>query len=163
VLKVSGGLHFSTACLVCRGNETERSKEAGAVGDRSVYATFLHTNKPGGVKSAYKSEGVLMAEQLKPGDYIGLYIDDVLIYTGVLKDQGLMASGRKVYQVLLVKNIFQRNFPEIHFDSDIRPATWEQVQAEIKRLKIKLQKNLEQMEDNVEQLISEKELHNIIG
>jgi hypothetical protein len=104
-----------------------------------------------------------MAEELKPGDYIGLYIDDVLIYTGVLKDQGVMQSGRKVYQVLLVKNIFQRNFPEIHFDSDIRRVTWEQVQVEIKRLKIKLQKNIEQMENNVEQLLSEKELHNIIG
>lgn len=104
-----------------------------------------------------------MAEQLKPGDYIGLYIDNVLIYTGVLKDQGEMQSGRKIYQVLLVKNIFQRNFPEIHFDPDIRPATWEQVEAEVKRLKIKLQKNIEQMESNVEQLISEKELHNIIG
>ena len=104
-----------------------------------------------------------MAEQLKPGDYVGLYIDDNLIYTGVLKDAGLMQSGRKIFQILLVKNIFQRNFPEIHFDSDIRPATWEQVEAEIKRLKIKLQKNIEQMEDNVEQLISEKELHNIIG
>jgi hypothetical protein len=119
--------------------------------------------KPERVKSREQPEGVPMAEQLKPGDYIGLYIDNVLIYTGVLKDQGAMESGRKVYQVLLVKNIFQRNFPEIHFDSDIRPATWEQVQAEIKRLKIKLQKNLEQLEDNVEQLISEKELHNIIG
>lgn len=104
-----------------------------------------------------------MTEQLKPGDYIGLYIDNVLIYTGVLKDQGVMQSERKVYQVLLVKNIFQRNFPEIHFDPDIRPATWEQVEAEIKRLKIKLQKNVDQMENNVEQLISEKELHNIIG
>jgi hypothetical protein len=104
-----------------------------------------------------------MAEDLKPGDYIGLYIDNVLIYTGVLKDQGVMQSGRKVYQVLLVKNIFQRNFPEIHFDSDIRPVPWEQVQAEIKRLKIKLQKNIEQMESNVDQIISEKELHNIIG
>jgi hypothetical protein len=104
-----------------------------------------------------------MTEQLKPGDYIGLYIDNVLVYTGVLKDQGVMQSGRKVYQMLLVKNLFQRNFPEIHFDSDIRPATWEQVQAEVKRLKINLQKNLEQMEENVEQLISEKELHNING
>ena len=104
-----------------------------------------------------------MSEQLKPGDYIGLYIDNVLIYTGVLKDQGVMQSGRKIYQVLLVKNIFQRNFPEIHFDPDIRPATWEQVAAEINRLKIKLQKNIEQMEDNVEKLISEKELLTIIG
>jgi hypothetical protein len=104
-----------------------------------------------------------MTEQLKAGDYIGLYIDDGLIYTGVLKDQGVMQSGRKIYQVLLVKNIFQRNFPEIHFDPDIRPATWEQLEAEIKRLKIQLQKNIEQMEDNVEQLITEKELHNIIG
>jgi hypothetical protein len=104
-----------------------------------------------------------MADQLKPGDYIGLYIDNVLVYTDVLKDHGLMQSGRKVYQVLLVKNIFQRNFPEIHFDPDIRPATWEQVEAEIKRFKIKLQKSLEHMEGNVEQLISEKELHNIIG
>lgn len=104
-----------------------------------------------------------MPEQIKSGDYVGLYIDNVLIYTGVLKDQGMMQSGRKVYQVLLVKNIFQRNFPEIHFDADIRPASWEQVQAEIKRLKIRLQKNLEHMENNVEQLISEKELHNILG
>ena len=87
-----------------------------------------------------------MADQLKPGDYIGLYIDNVLVYTDVLKDHGLMQSGRKVYQVLLVKNIFQRNFPEIHFDPDIRPATWEQVEAEIKRFKIKLQKSLEHME-----------------
>lgn len=104
-----------------------------------------------------------MAEELKPGDYIGLYIDNVLLYTGVLKDQGEMASGRKIYQVLLVKNIFQRNFPEIHFDADIRLVTWEQVQAEIKRLKINLQKNIEQLEVNIEQLLSEKELHNIIG
>lgn len=104
-----------------------------------------------------------MAEELKPGDYIGLYIDNVLLYTGVLKDQGEMASGRKIYQVLLVKNIFQRNFPEIHFDADIRPVTWEQVQEEIKRLKINLQKNIEQLEVNIEQLLSEKELHNIIG
>ena len=104
-----------------------------------------------------------MTKQFKPGEYVGLYIDDKLTYTGVLKDQGVMQSGRKVYQLLLVKNIFQRNFPEIHFDADIRPVTWEQVQEEIKRLKVKLQKNIEQMEDNVEQVISEKELHNIIG
>lgn len=104
-----------------------------------------------------------MTEELKAGDYVGLYIDDKLIYTGVLKDQGVMHSGRKVYQLLLVKNIFQRNFPEIHFDADIRPVSWEQVQDEIKRLKIRLQKNLEQMEGSVEQLITEKELHNIIG
>jgi hypothetical protein len=105
-----------------------------------------------------------MAEQLKPGDYVGLYIDDNLIYTGVLKDQGLMQSGRKIFQILLVKNIFQRNFPEIHFDADIRLVTWEQVQAEIKRLKIKLQKSIEKMEgDHVQELITEKELHNIIG
>lgn len=100
---------------------------------------------------------------LKPGDYVGLYLDDRLIYTGVLKDMGKMDSGRKVYQVLLVKNIFQRNFPEIHFDLDIRPVTWEQVHAEIKRLKINLQKHLEKMEDNVDELLAEKELHNIIG
>ena len=74
-----------------------------------------------------------------------------------------MQSERNVYQLLIVKNIFQRNFPEIHFDPDIRPATWEQVAAEVKRLKINLQKSIEQMEGNVEQLISEKELHNIIG
>jgi len=105
-----------------------------------------------------------MAEQLKPGDYVGLYIDDNLIYTGVLKDQGLMQSGRKIFQILLVKNIFQRNFPEIHFDADIRLVTWEQVQAEIKGLKIKLQKSIEKMEgDHVQELITEKELHNIIG
>jgi len=105
-----------------------------------------------------------MAEEFKAGDYVGLYIDDKLIYTGVLKDQGVMQSGRKVYQLLLVKNIFQRNFPEIHFDADIRPVTWDQVQEEIKRLKIKLQKSIEKMEgDHVQELITEKELHNIIG
>ena len=103
-------------------------------------------------------------QQLKPGDYIGLYIDSVLIYTGVLKDLGTMESGRKIYQVLLVKNIFQRNFPEIHFDADIRPVAWEQVQEEVKQLKIKLQKNLEKLEGgHVQELITEKELHNIIG
>ena len=74
-----------------------------------------------------------------------------------------MQGGRKVYHLLLVKNIFQRNFLEIHFDADIRPVTWEQVQEEIRHLKVKLQKNIEQMEGNVEQLITEKELHNIIG
>ncbi|MDP1545893.1 MAG: hypothetical protein Q8L87_07710 [Anaerolineales bacterium] len=101
---------------------------------------------------------------MKPGDYIGLYIDDKLVYTGVLKDMGKMESGRMVYQVLLVKNIFQRNFPEIHFDPDIRPATFEQLQDEIKRLKIKLMKQLEKLEGNhVAELIEEKELHNIIG
>jgi hypothetical protein len=101
---------------------------------------------------------------MKPGDYIGLYIDDKLIYTGVLKDQGTMESGRKIYQVLLVKNIFQRNFPEIHFDPDIRPATFEQLQEEIKRLKVNLMKNLDKLEgERVTELIGEKELHNIIG
>ena len=102
-------------------------------------------------------------EQVKPGDYVGLYIDDRLIYTGVLKDQGTMDSGRKVYQVLLVKNIFQRNFPEIHFDLDIRPVTWEDVRSEIMTLKTRLQHHLEDLERNVEQLVTEKELHNIIG
>jgi len=101
---------------------------------------------------------------MKHGDYIGLYIDDKLIYTGVLKDFGKMESGRMVYQVLLVKNIFQRNFPEIHFDADIRPATFEQLQDEVKRLKVGLMKNLEKLEQNhVAELITEKELHNIIG
>ncbi len=100
---------------------------------------------------------------MKTGDYIGLYIDNRLIYTGVLKDQGVMESGRKIHQVLLVKNMFQRNYPEIHFDADIRPATKGQVAAEIRRLKVNLQKHIEQMEGNVEQLISQKELHNIIG
>lgn len=101
---------------------------------------------------------------MKPGDYIGLYIDDKLIYTGVLKDQGVMESGRKIYQVLLVKNIFQRNFPEIHFDPDIRPVEFEQLQDEIKRLKINLMKHLEKLEgEHVTELIGEKELHNIIG
>ncbi|MCI0551846.1 MAG: hypothetical protein L0287_12900 [Anaerolineae bacterium] len=101
---------------------------------------------------------------MKPGDYVGLYIDNKLIYTGVLKDQGTMESGRKVYQVLLVKNIFQRNFPEIHFDPDIRPVSFEQLQEEVKRLKVKLMKHLEKLDGkHVAELIEEKELHNIIG
>lgn len=43
---------------------------------------------------------------MKSGDYIGLYIDDRLLYTGVLKAISKMESERTVYQVLLVKNIF---------------------------------------------------------
>ena len=75
-----------------------------------------------------------------------------------------MQSGRKIFQILLVKNIFQRNFPEMHFDAGVRPVVWEQGQAEIKRLQIKLQKSLEKMEgEHVHELITEKELHNIIG
>lgn len=101
---------------------------------------------------------------MKPGDCIGLFIDGKLIYTGILKDQGVMESGRKIHQVLLVKNIFQRNFPEIHFDADIRPVPFEQLQDEIKQLKISLVKNLEKLEgEHVAELIGEKELHNIIG
>ena len=85
---------------------------------------------------------------MKPGDYVGLYIDDKLIYTGVLKDIGKMESGRTIYQVLLVKNIFQRNYPEIHFSdqADVRPVTLESLREEIKRLKINLQKKNEKME-----------------
>jgi len=102
-------------------------------------------------------------QNLKPGDYVGLYLDDKLVHTGVLKDFGTMQSGRKIYQVLLVKNIFQRNFPEIHFDLDIRPVTWDEVKAEVRQLKINLQKHLDKLEHNVDELITEKELHNIIG
>jgi len=100
---------------------------------------------------------------MKPGDYVGLDIDDKLIYTGVLKDIGKMASGRTIYQVLLVKNIFQRNFPELHFDPEIQPVTREQVREEIKRLKINLQKHIEKMEDHVDELLTESELRNIVG
>src|SRR5690242_3533219 len=97
-----------------------------------------------------------MAEQIKPGDYIGLYIENVLIYTGVLKDQGVMESGRRVYQVLLVKNLFQRNFPEIHFDPDIRPATIEDVKAEIRQLKGRLQRSIHLMETDIDTLLTQK-------
>ena len=71
---------------------------------------------------------------MKPGDYVGLYIDDKLIYTGVLKDLGKMESGRTVYQVLLVKNIFQRNYPEIHFSdqADVRPVTIDSVDESLR-------------------------------
>ena len=71
-----------------------------------------------------------------------MYIDNVLIYTSVLKDQSQMDSGRHIYQVLLVKNIFQRNFPEI------------------RRLKTKLQKHIEMMteSEHVTELITDKEL-----
>jgi hypothetical protein len=61
------------------------------------------------------------------------------------------------------KKIFQRNFPEIHFDPEIRPVTREQMHEEIKRLKINLQKHIEQMEDHVDELLTERELHNIVG
>lgn len=107
-----------------------------------------------------------MAEQLKPGDYIGLYIDDVLIYTGVLKDIGKMASGRTVYQVLLVKNIFQRNYPEIHFSdkADIRPVTQDDLKTEIRRLKANLMKNIEKLEpEHVPELVTTEEWNSIVG
>jgi len=48
---------------------------------------FLYTLTTERVKSGYHLEGVPMAEESKAGDYVGLYIDDKLIYTGVLKDQ----------------------------------------------------------------------------
>ncbi len=107
-----------------------------------------------------------MAEQLKPGDYIGLYIDNVLIYTGVLKDIGKMASGRTVYQVLLVKNIFQRNYPEIHFSdkADVRRVTQDDLKAEIRRLKANLMKNIEKLEpEHVPELVDTEEWNSIVG
>ncbi len=103
---------------------------------------------------------------MKPGDYIGLYIDDKLIYTGVLKDIGKMESGRTVYQVLLVKNIFQRNYPEIHFSdqADVRLISVDSVRDEIKRLKINLQKNIQKMEpENVTELVELKEWDSVVG
>ena len=103
---------------------------------------------------------------MKPGDYVGLYIEDKLIYTGVLKDIGKMESGRTVYQVVLAKNIFQRNFPEIHFSdrADVRPVNFKAVREEINRLKENLKQNLIKMEpDNVESLLEERTLHSIVG
>jgi hypothetical protein len=103
---------------------------------------------------------------MKPGDYVGLYIDDKLIYTGVLKDIGKMESGRTIYQVLLVKNIFQRNYPEIHFSdkADVRPISIDSVREEIKRLKINLQKNIQKMEpEYVTELVELKEWDSIVG
>ena len=103
---------------------------------------------------------------MKPGDYVGLYIDDKLIYTGVLKDIGKMDSGRTIYQVLLVKNIFQRNYPEIHFSdqADVRAVNLESLREEVKRLKINLQKNIEKMEpEHVSELVGLKEWDSIVG
>ena len=100
---------------------------------------------------------------LQPGSYVGLYVGDRLMYTGVLKDIGVMQSGRKVCQVLLVKNIFQRNLPEVHIDPDIRPVALEDVKAEVKQLKINLQKHLEKLETNTDELIKEAELRKILG
>lgn len=103
---------------------------------------------------------------MKPGDYVGLYIDDRLIYTGVLKDIGKMESGRTIYQVLLVKNIFQRNYPEVHFSdqADVRVVTLESLHEEVKRLKINLQKNIEKMEpEHVSELVGLKEWDSIVG
>jgi hypothetical protein len=100
---------------------------------------------------------------LPPGSYVGLYVGEKLMYTGVLKDIGQMRSGRKVCQVLLVKNIFQRNLPELHIDPDIRPVTLEDVQAEVRQLKINLQKHLEKLETNTDELIKEADLRKILG
>jgi len=103
---------------------------------------------------------------MKPGDYVGLYIEDKLIYTGVLKDIGKMESGRTIYQILLVKNIFQRNYPEVHFSdrADVRPVSIEALREEVKRLKINLQKNIEKMEpEHVSELVELKEWDSIVG
>jgi len=103
---------------------------------------------------------------MKPGDYVGMYIENTLIYTGVLKDIGKMESGRTVYQILLVKNIFQRNYPEIHFSdkADVRLVGIDSVREEIKRLKINLQKNIQKMEpEHVTELIELKEWDSIVG
>ena len=103
---------------------------------------------------------------MKPGDYVGLYIEDKLIYTAVLKDIGKMESGRTVFQILLVKNIFQRNYPEVHFSdqADVRPVTIESLREEVKRLKINLQKNIEKMEpEHVIELVELKEWDSIVG
>ena len=103
---------------------------------------------------------------MKPGDYVGLYIDEKLIYTGVLKDIGKMESGRTIYQILLVKNIFQRNYPEIHFSdqADVRPVDIDTLREEVKRLKVNLQKNIEKMEpEHVSELVELKEWDSIVG
>ncbi len=103
---------------------------------------------------------------MKPGDYVGLYIEEKLIYTGVLKDIGKMESGRTIYQILLVKNIFQRNYPEIHFSdqADVRPVNIDTLREEVKRLKINLQKNIEKMEpEHVSELVELKEWDSIVG
>jgi len=103
---------------------------------------------------------------MKPGDYVGLYIEDKLIYTGVLKDIGKMESGRTIYQILLVKNIFQRNYPEVHFSdqADVRPVNIDTLREEVKRLKVNLQKNIEKMEpEHVSKLVELKEWDSIVG
>ena len=103
---------------------------------------------------------------MKPGDYVGLYIDDKLIYTGVLKDIGKMESGRTIYQILLVKNIFQSNYPEVHFSdqADVRAVNIDTLREEVKRLKVNLQKNIEKMEpEHVSELVELKEWDSIVG
>lgn len=62
---------------------------------------------------------------MKPGDYVGLYIEDKLIYTGVLKDIGKMESGRTIYQVLLVKTSFNATILKstLTLISDLQPLS----------------------------------------
>jgi hypothetical protein len=117
-------------------------------------------NKP----TEQKSSGEKM--ELKPGDYVGLFLGENLAYTGVLKDIGQMASGRQVYQILLVKNLFQRNYPEVHFSdqADVRPIGIDEVRAEVRRMKINLQKNIEKLEpDHVSEIVELTEWHSIVG
>jgi hypothetical protein len=49
------------------------------------------------------------------------------------------------------------------FKTKVRPVTIEVIKAEVKQLKINLQRHISQMENNVDELLTEKELHNIIG
>jgi hypothetical protein len=112
-----------------------------------------------------KVEGIVPATELNPGDYIGLYTGSQLYGTGMLRDIGDMISGRILYEVLLVINIFQRQTTEIHFSSyaDVGPVTLQQVTEEIERRKTNLQLSLDKMLNHDVSLLEKQELSRIYG
>ena len=103
--------------------------------------------------------------ELTPGDYVGLYTGDDLYGTGMLRDIGRMTSGRILYEILLLNNIFQRQYPEKHFSSyaDVRPVTVQEVKREIERKLANLQLSLDKMERGDTSLLEKKELSRIYG
>jgi hypothetical protein len=113
----------------------------------------------------FKGGCIVPSTELNPGDYIGLYTGNQLYGTGMLRDIGDMISGRILYEVLLVINIFQRQYTEIHFSSyaDVRPVNLQQVKDEIEIRKTNLQLSLEKMLNHDVSLLEKQDLSRIYG
>lgn len=139
-------------------SEIATSKKSGQVTVENLKSRVLNSDLP-------RAGGSVPATELNPGDYIGLYTGNQLYGTGMLRDIGDMISGRSLYEVLLVINIFQRQYTEIHFSSyaNVRPMTLQQVKDEIEVRKANLQLSLEKMLNHDVSLLEKQELDRIYG